>query len=177
MSCRYISCRYMSCRCMVTFHCYEITSTISLVPFIPFVPLSHSFLLSSSQICKLFSSYHIMIPFAPSFDLSLQFKTVPHPIILLYHSLCTLSHPPLHLSHSFTLPHIHHCCALTPVSVSCFHLLLFFEVVLKFFFFLLFAYFISPYSTSDKIQPVFVQYRDNGIGFASNMTCICFHMY
>ena len=54
---------------------------------------------------------------------------------------------------------------------------LFFEVVLIVLFFLLFVYFISPYSASDKTLPVFVQYPDNVTGFVSNMTGICFYMY
>lgn len=63
--------------------------TVSLTPFIPFVPVPHSFLLLTSHICKLFSSYYILIPFTLSFDLPLQVKTVPHSIILVYYLLCT----------------------------------------------------------------------------------------
>jgi len=69
--------------------------TISLTPFIPVVPISHSFLLVTSQMCKLFSSHHILIPFALSFDLHLQVKTVPHPIILVYYLFCTFIFCPL----------------------------------------------------------------------------------
>jgi hypothetical protein len=184
-------------------HCYKISSALPVKRWWPYCSHLSSLLCLyliplTSQICKL-SSHHILIPFALSFDLPLQVKTVPHPIILVYYSLCTFIFSPffctpfpfvlwaflystcpiLHFFfHITTLPHFHHCWALTPLSLSHFYLFLFFfEVVLIFLFFLSFAYFISPYSTGDKMQPVFVHYPGNDIGFVSNMTGICFRIY
>jgi len=48
------------------------------------------------------------------------------PIRFMRVSLFYMSHPPLRLSHSFTLPHFRHCWALTPLFLSHSYLFLFF---------------------------------------------------